>query len=408
MVAPRILYLTPGCFDKGGISRYSRYQIEALRSMGGAQGPPQTPLGAGAGDDHVRVLSLLGPDADSFEEPFAVDFHAWGNGPGAKLAFVARAATIAARHRPHLVIAAHVNLSALALALAAPLRARTMVNVYGLEVWSGLRPDAALGLRRADHVVADCHFTARWVESHGLTHTTDIRVVWDCVDVARFSPGPPRREVVERYGIPDPATFVNVLTLGRLAPGAAHKGYDRLLAAFAQARAAVSELRLIIAGRGPLTAELRAQAARLGVGEHVHFTGGIREEDLPDVYRAAHVFSLVSNRGQKQGEGLPLAVIEAAASGLPVLVGDQDGSQEGVGEGANGFVLDPFDREAHARRLVELAQSPAARARMGSAGRARAERAFSYTRFVDEHRALLDDWFGDRRAPRSRSDRHDR
>lgn len=130
----------------------------------------------------------------------------------------------------------------------------------------------------------------------------------------------------------------------------------------------------------------------------------MREDDLPDVYRAGHVFSLVSNRGPGQGEGLPLAVIEAAATGLPVLVGDQDGSQEGVSAGVSGHVLDPFDCGAHARGLASLARDPAARAAMGAAGRARAEREFSYARFVDEHRALLDGWFGDRSAEQSRSD----
>jgi phosphatidylinositol alpha-1,6-mannosyltransferase len=396
--SPRILYLTPGCFDKGGISRYTRYQIRALREI----------VGAG----RVRVLSLLGPDDQSFEEPFAVDFHARGSSLRDKTALLAHAAIFAARERPDLVIAAHVNLSAAAVALAAPLGADTWLNVYGLEVWSGLRGDAALGIRRVAHVIADCHFTARWVQSHHLTLTPDVRVVWDCVDIDRFSPRPPRPAVLARYGIPDPATGINVLTLGRISSDASHKGYDRLLEAFARARATLGELRLIIAGRGPLTPRLREQAARLGVAPHVFFTGGVHEDDLADVYRAGHIFSLVSYRGRLHGEGLPLSVLEAAACGLPILVGNQDGSQEAVVEGRNGHVLDPFDIEAHAGRLRELARAPAAREAMGAAGRVRAEREFSYGRFVDEHRALLDDYFGgfggtgraDHAGTRARSD----
>ncbi len=376
----RVLYLTPGCFDKGGISRYTRYQIEALREI--------------LGPDRVRVLSLLGPDEHSIEAPFTVDFHASGNGASHKLAFMARAAGFAATERPALVMAAHVNLSAAALALAAPIRAETWLNIYGLEVWSGLRRDAAVGLRRMRHVVADCGFTARWVRDRGMVGSSDVRVVWDCVDVDRFTPGPPRREVLARYGIPDPATGMNILTLGRISSEAAHKGYDRLIEVFARMRATVSDIRLVIAGRGPLLPALRDRAARLGVGEHVFFTDGVHEDDLPDVYRSAHVFSLVSDRGHIRGEGLPLAVIEAAASGVPIVVGDQDGSQEAVIEGQNGFIVDPFDLDAHARRLILLARAPAARARMGAAARARAEQVFSYARFVAEHRALLDEWLG--------------
>jgi phosphatidyl-myo-inositol dimannoside synthase len=391
-VPPRILYLTPGCFDKGGISRYSRYQIRALRTL--------------VGDDQLGALSLLGPDANSFEEPFPVAFHASGRRARDKAMLLYRAAALAARERPDLVIAAHVNLSAVALAIAAPIRAQTMLNVYGLEVWSGLRRDAALGLQHVDHVVADCRFTARWVQSHHLTRTSDVRVIWDCVDIDRFSPGAPRAEVLARYGIPDPTAGLNLLTLGRISPDAAHKGYDRLIEVFARVRATVGELRLIIAGRGPLATALRAHAARFGVSDHVFFTGGVHEDHLLDVYRAAHLFSLVSNRGRLQGEGLPLTALEASSCGLPILVGNDDGSQDAVVEGENGYVLDPFDFDAQARRIRELCRDPGLRAALGAAGRARAEREFSYGRFVDEHRALLDGWFGDRDAPRSRRAPH--
>ncbi len=376
----RILYLTPGCFNKGGISRYTRFQISAFRAL--------------LGDAQVRAVSLMGPDGESFEAPFAVDFHAESNGARDKARFLAHAVEIAARQRPDLVVAAHVNLAAAAIAIAAPLRAATWLNVYGLEVWSGLRRDAGFGLRRAQHVVADCHFTARWVRSHRLARTPNLSVVWDCVDVERLSPGPPRRSVLVRYGVPDPATGVNIITLGRVSSDAAHKGYDRLVDVFARVRATVGDLRLVIAGRGPLTASLRERACRLGVGEHVYFTGSVHEEDLCDVYRSAHVFSLVSNRGRLRGEGLPLAALEAAACGLPIVVGDQDGSQEAVIEGENGHVVDPYDLDAHERRLRELARDPGARAEMGAAGRARAVREFSYARFVEEHRQLLHRWFG--------------
>ncbi len=57
----RVLYLTPGCFDKGGVSRYSRYQIRCLRDW--------------LGDDNVRVLSLMGPDEHSLETPMDVWWH---------------------------------------------------------------------------------------------------------------------------------------------------------------------------------------------------------------------------------------------------------------------------------------------------------------------------------------------
>ena len=387
----KILYLTPGCFDKGGISRYTRYQIEALRTI--------------FGRDRVRALSLLGPDAESLEHDFEVDFHASGNGARDKAALMRAAVTIALRERPDLIHAAHVNLSGAALALCAAVDARAVLNVYGLEVWSGLRGDAALGLRLVRHVISDCHFTARYVREHGAGPQAKVDVIWGCVDVDKLTPGAPRPEVLRRYGIPDPTTGLNLLTLGRLSQDAAHKGYDRLLSVFAHAAATVPELRLIFAGRGNLVPMLRERAAEMGLADRVFFTGAIHEDDMGDVYRSAHVFSLVSDRGRLRGEGLPLTPLEASACGVPIIVGNQDGSQEAVVGEQNGFVVDPFDLDAHARRLIQLARRPELRARMGRAARDRAERALSYTRFVDEHRALFATWFdtGLTRPPEARS-----
>jgi phosphatidylinositol alpha-1,6-mannosyltransferase len=374
--------LTPGCFDKGGISRYSRYQITALREL--------------LGDDAVRVYSVRRPDQGDFETPFSVWWTAGGRDPdrGAshaqKLVLALRLAFDAARERPRAIVSAHVNLSGLALALARAFRAKTALNVYGLEVWSGLRRDAAWGLRASDLVIADCHFTASYLRGERLRRPdAPIDVLWDCVDTGRFQPSSPAAEVVRRYGIPDPDRHVNVLTLGRMVPSAAHKGYERLLAAFQRAATSRPGLRLVYAGQGELVDGLRRQASAAGVGDRVVFTGMVHEDDLPDVYRACHVFSLVSDRGHLRGEGLPLAPLEAAACGKPILVGNQDGSQEAAVDGVSGFVLDPFDAATHADRLRLLASDPERRARMGAAARSRVLQNHDYRVFRHGMRRAL-------------------
>ena len=380
----RILFLTPGCFDKGGISRYTRYQIRALRTIFGAS--------------NIHAMSLLGPGADSIEEPFEVDFHAAGTRRIDKARFVAHATGAALARRPDIILAAHVNLSAAALALGSAARAATILNIYGLEVWSGMRRDAAFGLRSVKHVIADCHFTARYVEDNGLRSAGATTVIWDCVDLAKFSPRAPRPEVVARYRIPDPTTGINLLSFGRMTTDSAHKGYERLLEVFAKVAPRAPSLRLIFAGRGQLGEVLKERAARMSLGARVTFTGGIHEDDLPDVYRSGHIFSLVSDRGPWRGEGIPLTPLEGAACGLPLLVGNQDGSQEAVIDGVNGYTLDPFDLATHAAKILHLAQDAGARSAMAAAARERAEREFSYDRFVDKHRALFATQFADRTA----------
>ncbi len=376
----RLLYLTPGCFDKGGISRYNRYQITALRDL--------------YGSDNIDVVSLLGPGDDSFEGGFDVAFFAGGLSLSQKAAFIAHACLSGISRRPDIVLAAHVNLSGAAAALARPLRAKTILNVYGSEVWSGFRRDAAWGLASVHHVVADCHFTAQYLEARGLRPPGSIEVVWDCVDRSRFSPGVASPDVRDRYGIPDPSAGINVMTLGRLSTDARHKGYERLLDAFSRVASTFPTMRLIYAGRGNLVEPLRAAARARGLADRVFFTGMVHERDLPDVYRSAHVFSLVSDRGVGRGEGIPLTPLEAAACGVPIIVGNQDGSREAVVEGVNGFVIDPFDIDDHARKLALLAGASDLRAAMGAAATRRIEAEFAYEHFRARHRQLVASWLG--------------
>ena len=293
----KVLYLTPGCFDKGGISRYSRYQIQALREI--------------LGGKNVRVLSLLGPDADSLEKPFHVTFHTHGAAPVDKMRFVFAAVREVILWAPAVVWCAHVNFSGLTRMLAKMVRAVSLTNVYGLEVWGKKRLDASWGLQKVNRVVSDCHFTAQYIADHELRLHSEIHVIWDCVDDQLFSPRPARPEVLRDYGIPSLTNGFNILTLGRLARDAEYKGYERLLRVFARVSLDLPDARLIYGGSGNLTESLRRQAEALGLSNRVFFTGSVHEDHLPDIYRSASVFSLVSDRGIGRGEGIPLTPLEA-------------------------------------------------------------------------------------------------
>jgi phosphatidylinositol alpha-1,6-mannosyltransferase len=375
----KILYLTPGCFDKGGISRYCRYQISALRQI--------------VGVENVSVHSLLGPGPDDFEDSFPVTKYAGGNTAFKKAAFVCGFAPWAMINRPQAIFSAHVSFSAVAKVLGAVTGARTFLNVYGLEVWSGLDRDAAWGLKKADQVISDCHYTSRYLEENGLREKETVLVAWDCVDLQKFSPALPSEEILSKYGIPDPATGINILTLGRLSHDAAYKGYERLLDVFGRIAFSQDKLRLIYAGRGEMIDFLREKARKLGVSDKVFFTGSIHENDLPDIYRSAHIFSLVTDSGTGRGEGIPLTPLEAAACGVPILVSNHDGSQEAVIDNENGFVLDPFDLDEIERVLVLLSTDEKLRTNMARSARLRAERDFGFDSFTTKHKNLLATWF---------------
>lgn len=374
----RFLYLTPGCFDKGGISRYSRYQILALRQI--------------FGQCNVRVLSLMGPNQDGFEEPF--DVHWCGSSlPGRvttldRAALAARATALALTWKPDVVLSAHVNLGPLVTRISSLAGAQTVLNVYGLEIWSGLSSNRVKHMKRIDRIIADCHFTARYVQQKAL-HPEEPTVIWDPVDPSRFSPGPAGLEVVERYGLPDPAKNTIVMSLGRLTKSASHKGFDRLIRVIAPLCTEMEKLRLVIAGHGDDRLRLEELTISQGIADRVCFTGSVAEQDLTTLYRCADVFSLVSDRGHGRGEGIPLTPLEAMACGVPIIVGNEDGSQEAVINESNGFVISPRDLSEHRECLRRLTRDAELRSAMSAEARAAALNHFSFKGFVDKHAAFF-------------------
>jgi phosphatidylinositol alpha-1,6-mannosyltransferase len=239
-----------------------------------------------------------------------------------------------------------------------------------------------------DHVISDCHATALHVREANL-HTQDPIVIWDCADLERFRPGPADPELFGRYGLPNPERKRVVLTLGRLSKSARHKGYDRLIEIFSDVRKSVPNAHLVIAGRGDDKERLEAKVHDYGLTNCVTFTGAIDEEDLAAIYRTANIFCLVSDKGTGRGEGIPLTPIEAMASGLPIIVGDEDGSREAVDGTRNGIVVSPRDLPQMTDALVTLlSETGVARETRTAEARKVAEERFGYAAFVEKHAAF--------------------
>ena len=139
----------------------------------------------------------------------------------------------------------------------------------------------------------------------------------------------------------------------------------------------------MIVGDGPERASLTGLAAQLGVAERVTFTG--HRDDTPALYAGFDLFALTSDTEQ-----MPLSVIEAMASGLPVVSTDV-GDVRAMLAPENGGYVGARDDSAIAGLLTALLANPGDRGRIGAANRAKAERDFDQAVMFDAWRGL---WTG--------------
>jgi colanic acid/amylovoran biosynthesis glycosyltransferase len=157
----------------------------------------------------------------------------------------------------------------------------------------------------------------------------------------------------------------------------AKKGLATTLRAFAEFSRAYPQATLTIAGEGPQLAELQSLAASLGIAARVEFPGFLSQTELRRLYACAHFFMHPSETGPDgDQEGVPNAMLEAMASGLPVVATKHGGISEAVEYGASGWLVPERDHAALAQGLLTLARDPARYAQMSAAAAARVSAAF--------------------------------
>ena len=206
--------------------------------------------------------------------------------------------------------------------------------------------------RAADRLIAK---SEREIE---MIHAVDPRI--DClqipngVDLSRFNPA---------HLVPDDGPL-KLLCVGRLI---ARKGQHHLIDAVKRLTDEGIDVSLDLVGTGDARPANEAQVARLGLTDRVRFVGYVPREEIARHYAAAHVFVLPS-----YNEGMSVALLEAMASGLAVLVTPTGGTPELVQPEVNGLIFNWADVAELTAHLRRLAQDRALVRRMGEASRRRA------------------------------------
>jgi phosphatidylinositol alpha-1,6-mannosyltransferase len=206
------------------------------------------------------------------------------------------------------------------------------------------------------------------------------------VDVERFTPDADGSAVRQRYALGAAPVVVCVSRL------VARKGQDVLVAGWPRVLARHPDARLLLVGDGPAERSLRQSVARLGLERSVVLAGGVSADELPSYYAAGDVFAMPcrTRRAGLDVEGLGMVFLEAAACGRPVVAGTSGGAPEAVRDGVTGHVVEPRSADAVAAAIVGLLDDPAKARAMGAAGRAWAERRWSWTTIA----ATLDELLG--------------
>ena len=181
-------------------------------------------------------------------------------------------------------------------------------------------------------------------------------VIHNGVDIATFQTATPKTE-----------GRLRMVTVGALAD---RKGQEYAIEALARARQAGVDAELTLVGDGPNEEVLRDLAARRGVSSDIVFAG-LSKDPRPFLLNA-DLFVLPSRQ-----EGFSNALLEAMASGLPVIATDVGGNAEALENGVGGRVVPPRDAEALASAIIELARRRPSLPEMGAANRERIERRFS-------------------------------
>ena len=171
------------------------------------------------------------------------------------------------------------------------------------------------------------------------------------IDLDKFQKKEPtRQEIRNKLGIPDGKIIL--MSVGELT-----KRKNHMVVIDALARLKEYDILYVICGDGPMKARLRAKAEEPGVRDRVKLLGF--RKDIAELHKAADIFVFPSLQ-----EGLPVAVMEAMASGLPIVASKIRGNEDLISNNQGGYLVNPTDSEQVAKAIEKMIQNPKKREKM--------------------------------------------
>ena len=265
-----------------------------------------------------------------------------------------------------------------------------VVSLHGSDVFVAERNAAVARVarrvfRRAGFVTACSEDLARRAVGLGAS-AERMEVVPYGVDVARFRPSPETRDALRRRVHAAPGQPL-IVAAGRLVR---KKGFEYLIDALPLVRSEPPPL-LVLAGAGDLDADLRARAARGGAADRIVFLGNVAQDEVGEWFAAADIVAAPSVRDESGNvDGLPNTVLEALASGAPLVTTSAGGIASVVEHERTGLLVPERDAGGLARAIDGLLGDPGRARVFGLAGRSLVEERFGWRRVAERFSAAYD------------------
>lgn len=205
-----------------------------------------------------------------------------------------------------------------------------------------------------------------------------IRVVYNGIDLRRFDDTADDQKVREQLSLSEEK--VTVVTVTRLHP---EKNPSDFIRAASIVKRKHGNVQFLVVGDGRLMGELKSMSSELGISDDVIFAG--EREDVPGLLKASDIFVLTS-----LWEGLPVSVLEAMASSLPVVATDVGGTREVIDNGVTGILVPRENPEELAAAIGTLIENPERRKQMGFRGRERVEEYFTLKGMIENIEGLYE------------------
>jgi glycosyltransferase involved in cell wall biosynthesis len=329
----------PNIFDlKGGIQVYSSFLLKALQNS----------------DLNLDYQVFLKHDTSlspNFDRVIAKRFHFAGKYPLSLRtpAFAAQLMINGLLRRPHLIIATHFNFTVAAYWLKKLTGIRYWTIAHGIEAWNINHPTLQTALHHADRILAVSSYTRDRLLAEQNLDPNRVSILPNTFDHHVWKIAEKPDSLLKRHQLQPQQPII--LTVSRLSSVEPYKGYNQILDALPQIRAAIPNIRYIIVGNGDDLPRLQELVSQRQLADCVTFAGFIPDAELNDYYNLCDLFALPS-----KGEGFGIVYLESLACGKPTLGGDRDGAIDAMCHGELGALVNPNDVEAIAKTAIEILQ----------------------------------------------------